>query len=225
MLAWWQRNGCSKFEVPTMDVAHTMASLVHRDNFLSLRWKTLQRRIEGRNRIFETEWVRRQHPTNGIEAEFVVLHTPMWVNIIPLTRADTVVMVRQYRHGVDSVTLEFPGGVVAKGETPAVAAMRECREETGYGSAEERLELVGEQLPNPAFMSTRCYTYVWRDCTRQTDPRWDEHEVIETVEIPFADVDRLIARGEIQHSIIIAAWTLFRLRIASVEQSVGGYHG
>lgn len=218
-------NACSKFEVRTMEVADTMSFFEHRDGPLSLRWKTLQRRTEGRNRIFEIEWIRRQHPTRAVEAEFVVLHTPVWVNVIPITLAETVVMVRQYRHGIDTVTLEFPGGVVAQGETPAEAAMRECREETGYGSTGELLEFVGEQFPNPAFMSTRCLTYVWRECTRQFDPSWDEHEVIEVVEIPLADVDRLIASGTIQHSIIIAAWTLFRLRATSVEHSVGGYYG
>ncbi|MCX7937524.1 MAG: NUDIX hydrolase, partial [Chlorobi bacterium] len=133
------------------------------DHDAFLRWTTLQQRPGGHFRIFDLEWVERVHPRKNVRGEFVVLHTPVWVNVLPLTADGKVVMVRQYRHGSDLVTLEFPGGVVAHGEEPAAAAMRECTEETGYASTPDKLVLVGEQLPNPAFMATRCYTYAWYD--------------------------------------------------------------
>ncbi|MCX7929139.1 MAG: NUDIX hydrolase [Chlorobi bacterium] len=188
-----------------------------------LRWKTLQRRDGGDFRLFRLEWVRRQHPRDGRYGEFIVLHTPAWVNVIPITPDNTVVMVRQYRHGSDCITLEFPGGVLSPDEDPARAAMRECTEETGYAGV--ALESIGEQFPNPAFLATRCYTYAWYGCQYVKQPQWDAHEVVETVEIPFDRVEQLIANGEIQHSIMIAAWTLFRLRTESVEHSCGGLNG
>lgn len=184
-----------------------------------LEWETLERRKDGNFRIFDVEWVQRKHPESGASAEFVVLHTPVWVNVIPLTPQGHVVMVRQYRHGVDAVTLEFPGGVAGAGEEPAAAAMRECREETGYQGSAEEIELLGVQLPNPAFMATQCYSFAWHGCQRTAMPQWDEHEIVETVELPLDQVDSLIASSHIQHSIILAAWTLFRLRSKVVEHS------
>ncbi len=184
-----------------------------------LKWETLERRPDGNFRIFDVEWVRRKHPQSGASAEFVVLHTPVWVNIIPITLHGQVVMVRQYRHGADAVTLEFPGGVAGNSEEPTAAAMRECTEETGYQGSANEIELLGVQLPNPAFMATRCYSFVWYGCQRVATPQWDEHEIVETVEVPLDHVDNLIAAGDIQHSIILAAWTLFRLRSKVVEHS------
>ncbi|GBD05160.1 Methanol dehydrogenase activator [bacterium HR20] len=184
-----------------------------------LKWETLERRPDGNFRIFDVEWVRRKHPETGASAEFVVLHTPVWVNVIPITPQGRVVMVRQYRHGADAVTLEFPGGVASASEEPATAAMRECVEETGYQGSADEIELLGVQLPNPAFMATRCYSFAWYGCQRRAVPQWDEHEIVETVELPLEQVDRLIAAGHIQHSIILAAWTLFRLRTKVVEHS------
>ncbi|GIV54606.1 MAG: DNA mismatch repair protein MutT [Candidatus Kapaibacterium sp.] len=194
-------------------------------SFPALQWKTLQRRSIGNFRLFDAEWIKRQHPINGDTAEFLVLHTPVWVNVIPITTAGTVVMVRQYRHGIDQVTLEFPGGVAAEAEDPAAAAMRECQEETGYCGSPSTLHLLGIQRPNPAFMSTRCLSYVWYGCQLLAAPQWDAHEVLEVVEMSPEDVDRHIATGQIQHSIILAAWTLFRLHALPVEHGHGGSDG
>jgi|GEM_PF-105850 8-oxo-dGTP pyrophosphatase MutT (NUDIX family) len=184
-----------------------------------LDWETLERRSGGNYRVFELEWVRRRHPLNGSSAEFVVLHTPVWVNVIPITPEGNVVMVRQFRHGIEAVTLEFPGGIATANEDPRDAAIRECLEETGFSGASDTIEFLGEQLPNPAFMATRCYSFAWYGCMRTTAPRWDEHEIVETVEVPLGDIERLIATGAIQHSINLAAWSLFRLRSTSVEPS------
>ena len=42
-----------------------------------------------------------------------------------------VLLVRQYRLLINSLSWEIPGGKVDDGETPAEAAVRECHEETG----------------------------------------------------------------------------------------------
>jgi 8-oxo-dGTP pyrophosphatase MutT (NUDIX family) len=41
------------------------------------------------------------------------------------------VLIRQFRAPVDNYVIEFPAGMIDKGETPEEAAIRELREETG----------------------------------------------------------------------------------------------
>ena len=49
--------------------------------------------------------------------KIVTLNSSHWVNIIPLTEADEIVFVKQFRHGINRETLEIPGGMVDNNET------------------------------------------------------------------------------------------------------------
>lgn len=54
--------------------------------------------------------------------------------MIPLLSNGNVVMVRQYRHAVKKIFLEFPAGKRDQGEDTLVTAQRELKEEAGYSA-------------------------------------------------------------------------------------------
>ncbi len=183
------------------------------------RWKTLERTTINDCRIFTVDKVRRtviNQEGNNIAGDFFVLNSPNWVNIIPLTPAGHVVMIKQYRHGVDDFTLEVPGGLVDEGEDPCKAAMRECIEETGY-SADADAELLGVNQPNPAFLDNVCHCYLWRNCTLRGAQGLDEHEDIEVVEVSMEEAFRLIQTGVIQHSLVLVA---FLFHVLHTQQGI-----
>lgn len=51
-----------------------------------------------------------------------------------------LLVLRHVDHPYEQTGLQVPGGTIRSGETPAQAALRECREETGLGG----LTLVGQ---------------------------------------------------------------------------------
>lgn len=116
-------------------------------------------------------------------------------------------MIAQYRHGIQGVTLEIPGGLVEQGDTPEGAARRELREETGY-SADEIIAL-GCVHPNPAIQNNACYTYLARDVVLAGSQEQDDKEDIEVVLQPLSKIPRLISEGAITHSLVIAAFYRF----------------
>ena len=66
-------------------------------------------------------------------APYYVLEFPEFVHVFATDEADQVILVRQYRHGMQGVSLELPGGVMDPEDTDAVAVgARELREETGF---------------------------------------------------------------------------------------------
>jgi len=170
-------------------------------------WKRITSERDRSYSIFDIRIDHALSPRTGEAHDFYVLESPDWVNVIPVTPAGEVVLIRQYRHGLGDMTLEIPGGIIEPGDTPQAAARRELCEETGYKDSET--ELIGFVLPNPAFLNNRCYTCVARDVFPAGAQSQDEKEDIEVVLRPLEDIPRMIRSGEITHALVLAAFYRF----------------
>lgn len=173
-------------------------------------WPKIRTRSEKSYRVFSIRTDTILSPRTGVEHDFYTIESNDWVNIIPLTADHQVVMVRQYRHGSREVTLEIPGGLVDPGDTPEMAASRELLEETGYQATE--VSEIGVVSPNPAIFSNRCYTFMAHKVEKVRNPMPDQTEDIEVVLIPLVDIPQMIAKGEIDHALVIAAFSWYFLR-------------
>ena len=180
------------------------------------KWETIDKRIVDHLKIFELSWVKRRHPEWNKESEFVVLNSPQWVNIIPISKDGNVIFIEQYRHGIDEVTLEVPGGLVEAGEEPRLAAQRECTEETGFIGPDNAI-LLGENFPNPAFLDNKCFSFVWFGCERRFNQSLDGNEDINVVEIPLDKVKNMILNGDIRHSLVLTAFFFYFLKFETVH--------
>lgn len=153
-------------------------------------------------RVFEVERVIARSPRTDAFHDFYRLHSADWVNVVALTPRAELVLVRQYRHGSGSLTLEIPGGMIDPGEAPAVAAARELLEETGYEAS--RVIPVGAVNPNPALFTNRVHTFLAPDVVRTGDIVNEGAEETEVALVPAADVHALVRRGAIDHALVLA---------------------
>lgn len=175
------------------------------------KWQTIKREKLKDLKIFDLISVERKHPHQDKKGNFVVIESPDWVNIIPLTKNKEVVLVEQYRHGINDITLEVPGGLIDNGETPQIAGQRECIEETGYSGSMDA-ELIGISQPNPAFLNNLCYSYIWHDCEEKFEQQLDGNEDINVVLKPIDEIKNLILDQTIMHSIVLNAFFFYSLK-------------
>lgn len=168
-------------------------------------WEKLSSEEVANYRIFKMRRDVRRSPRTGAEHSFFVLQSPDWVNVVPVTPDGQVVMIHQFRHGTEAVTLEIPGGMVDAGDgDPAESVRRELLEETGY--AAEEIIHIGTVDPNPAFLDNRCHTYLALNARWQQPPQFDGAEDIAVELVPLAKVPELIGNGRITHALVVAAF-------------------
>ena len=173
-------------------------------------WKLTRSKSSRSFRVFSIRTDTTTSPRTGKSHDFYVIESNDWVNIIPLTVDQEVVMIKQYRHGSREVTLEIPGGLVEVGDTPKKSAARELLEETGYQA--KRWTKIGVVNPNPALFNNRCYTYLAQDIRKISGPSPDQTEDIEVLLIPLRKIPGLILNGKIDHAMVITAFTHYFFR-------------
>jgi 8-oxo-dGTP pyrophosphatase MutT (NUDIX family) len=146
---------------------------------------------------------------DGGKATFFVIENPDWVNVIALTPGQEVVIIEQYRHGAEEITMEIPGGMIDENESPETAAKRELTEETGYSSDE--FVFLGKSLPNPALQNNTIYHYLATNCEKTAETNFDEHESIATKLVPLSEIENLIETENINHSHVLACFYRYEL--------------
>ncbi len=143
--------------------------------------------------------------------------------IVPTDEVGNYICVRQYRHGIDDVTTEFPAGAIEyldKSDVPYItkdntvaseedafeAAKRELEEETGYTSDEWKHLIT---LPaNATLASNNVHIYAARNCKKVSDQHLDDSEFINVLLLSGDELRKLIFNGGFKQTHHILAWYL-----------------
>lgn len=145
--------------------------------------------------------------------DFFVMNCPDFVNVVALTSDGLCVLVEQWRHGSQELTLEIPGGLVDAGESAETAARRELLEETGFEAAE--WIKIGVCRPNAAIQSNHCTTFLALDARLVAAPSFDAHEHCVVHTLPWPEVVARVRDGRIDHALVVAAVLYARLQLAA----------
>lgn len=180
-----------------------------------LKWQKLSSRY-----LVKEQWATLRVDTcdlqNGIvKDDYFVLEYPNWVNAVALTAENEVIMVRQYRHAGDIISLEIPGGVIDGDEKPEDAVRRELLEETGYSF--EKIALIAILYPNPATSNNVTYTYLLTGGVKTQEQHLDEHEILNVEKYSIPEVKQLLLENKIDQSLHASALFYGLLKLGAMQ--------
>jgi 8-oxo-dGTP pyrophosphatase MutT (NUDIX family) len=139
------------------------------------------------------------HP---VPQEFYSIRPPDYVVVLALTADGRIPLVRQFRAAVERPSLELPGGLLDRDETPARCALRELQEETGYTAP--AAHAVGCLDPDPGRMENRIWAFCVPDCVPPLAGAWQAEPEVEVVLYSKAQLRAAMLSGEFCSAMHIA---------------------
>ncbi len=171
----------------------------------NLKWNELDSRSLLNTPVFEvTE--RNSVSAGGMKGDYIVVNARDWVITVPV-KGENFLMVKQWRHGEKALSVEFPGGVIERWESPEKAAARELLEETGFAAG--KLAKLGSFNPNPALFSNHVHVFLAEDLEKTGSQNLDSDEFINCIEISAEDVIRGMGTPEFPHALMASALSLY----------------
>lgn len=171
-------------------------------------WEIRSRHLYADCRVFSVLRKECKHPARESARDFFALDCPDWVNVLALTPQQELVLVNQFRFGIEACALEIPGGMIDEGEDALTAGLRELKEETGFVGSHARI--IGSVWPNPAIMNNRCWFVLVENAVKKAEPQWDRDEEIEVSVEKVESVFRKVQEGKIAHALVVSGLSLFQ---------------
>ncbi len=167
------------------------------------KWKTIRTVTVLANRWLQVRQDTCLLPSDTVIDDYFVVEKPDVVVVFPLTPNGKVVLVRQYKHGIQDILLELPAGYVNEGELPIRAAAREFVEETGYTA--QRLQQVGTLVNDPSNMTNVIHIFLAEQVSQTSAQRLDTNENVQVELVSIHELLELILRGKIKAQCSVAA--------------------
>jgi ADP-ribose pyrophosphatase len=164
-------------------------------------------------RLFESKWLILKNNSydiggGNIRYNYYHIDRPDYILIVAKDKDEKIIVIRQYRRGVDEILYELPAGWIDKNETAVQAAERELQEEIGF---QGKGVLLGTLATQPGFMSMKAHV-VFVQIEEYFDSKsLSEDEMIEQVSFDIEKIKQMIISGDIKDMGFISAINLYLL--------------
>ncbi len=169
-----------------------------------LKWKTLSSK-----QLLKDKWtdVRAdvcQRPDGTIIEPFYVYGFPDYTCAVAITKDGKVILERIYRHGLNVIATELPGGCVDKTDSNATETIaRELLEETGYRF--EKIEFLGNSSANPTTTNNLMHMFLATGGEFDAVQELDKDEDVEVILVSLDEFIKMTKENKFIQSMHMTA--------------------
>jgi ADP-ribose pyrophosphatase len=161
-----------------------------------MKWKILSSEYLFNDLWFKVRKDKCQAPDGRIVDPYYVYEFPTWVTALALTEDGKVIMEKQYRHALDEICIETPGGCVDDTDVNLQDAIaRELLEETGYTFSS--YEYLGKISANPSTNNNLMHMFLARGGKKVGNQQLDANEDIEVDLITIDELKSLLKENKL----------------------------
>lgn len=161
-----------------------------------MKWRILSSEYLFKDLWFTVRKDRCETQDGKIIDPYYVYEFPTWVTALALTEQNEVILVKQYRHAIDDISLEIPGGCVDDTDKSFEEAIaRELLEETGYSF--KIFTYLGKISPNPSTNNNWMHMYLATAGRKTHDQNLDHNENIEVELCSLEELKDLLKTNKI----------------------------
>jgi 8-oxo-dGTP pyrophosphatase MutT (NUDIX family) len=164
-----------------------------------MKWKTIASRYLS-NHIYFTAREDKCERSDGVIIDpYFVVELPTTATALAITEDGYVILVKQYRHPIDEVIYETPGGFIDPGEDAITGMKRELLEETGYSFPQ--VEPLGQIAANPGVLNNFTELYLATGGVKIARQKLDHNEEIEIVLVSMETLIGMLLQHKIKQSL------------------------
>ena len=141
---------------------------------------------------------------NGIDKIYIRGIRKDYSTIVPFVSKDEILIIKSYRHLVDSIEIEVPSGYIDEGETAKQAAIRELKEETGYTAKD--IISIGSYTLDYSMFKQKGNIFIAYDLDKEKEQSLGIMEKIDVEIIKIKEIEKLLLQGKISNAASIVAF-------------------
>jgi 8-oxo-dGTP pyrophosphatase MutT (NUDIX family) len=160
-----------------------------------MNWETLNSEILFKNEFLSIKGDKCKKTDGTTVEKYYSIERPDAAVIAAFTEKMELVILRQYRHPVNSTDLEIPAGFAEKFDDDILAtAKRELLEESGYAS--EEFTKLGEAYASAGLLTNKIHFFIALNAKKIQEIQLDQNEEIEVFTRPWEEAQKLLNAGE-----------------------------
>ncbi len=162
-----------------------------------MTWKILKSKYLIKNKFLSLRHDRCQKPSGEIVEDYYTIEKPAVAIIAAFTEKNETLLIRQYRHPVQSTDYEIPAGYIEKKDKSILqGAKRELFEETGYKATSWKL--LKKAYTAAGTMNNTVHFFIAFNAKQVDKQNLDQHEEIEIHLTPLKKALKLLKDGKIK---------------------------